>query len=107
MNSQHRVTNGRQALYAKGKGIEPSTRRDRDYKSKVNSLETPPRRRFFQRILKVAASFFTPPNASTSKNKRKRKKDSEKRRGVTHPGDDLFTELGYILGNKVAAEERK
>ena len=47
----------------KGKGIEPSTRGDRDYKSKVKLPgtrgDTPPRRRFFQRILKVAASFFT------------------------------------------------
>lgn len=24
---------------------------------------------------------------------------------MTHLGDDLFTELGYMLGNKVAAED--
>lgn len=65
MNSQHRVSHATRSpcVKCKGKEIEPSTRGDRDYKSKVNSLVTPsdtlPRRRLFQLILKVAASFFT------------------------------------------------
>lgn len=80
-DNEFATSNGRQALYAKGKGIEPSTRRDRDYKSKVNSLETPPRRRFFQRILKVAASFFTPPNAGHLETKTEGEKNTYKKSG--------------------------
>lgn len=91
-------------LYSKkGEGIEASTGRDRNYKSKVNSPETPPRRRFFQRVLKVAASFFTPPNASTSsretrerRRRRKTRRGWERKRGKSLVWAIIFSRLGEI-----------
>ena len=108
----------------KGKEIEPSTRGDRDYKSKVKLLgtrsDTPPRRRFFPRILKVAASFFTrlrsPKTETTAqthgthilKNRGNGEQAREKKlpRRFTS-SDELFMRLGRTSGTQRKEKETR